>query len=93
MWSIAGAVFAAAIAALAWWRGRTAGTSFYAGQVYGMTASTHRGYAGVSLAFVVLFAATLVFPQIPAVPLLAAYAVVAIFYLSSFVRGASGEDE
>ncbi len=93
MWSIVGAVFAVAIGCLAWYRNHAARSTFYAGHVYGMTAATHRAYAAASFVFALAFGAAIVFPRVPAVPLLAVYTVIAILYVSSFVRGATGEDE
>ncbi|HEY8297049.1 MAG TPA: hypothetical protein VIG32_03395 [Candidatus Baltobacteraceae bacterium] len=93
MWSLIGLVLALAIATLAWLRGRTLNATFYERDVYGMGASVHRRYAAASLIFALAFAAGVALPAVPAVPLLAVYTVVAILYLASFVRGATGEDE
>ncbi len=58
-----------------------------------MTQRSHRAYAAGALLFVALFAAALRYPALPAVPLFGAFAVVAILYGASFLRGATGEDE
>ncbi len=65
---------------------------FYSAGVYGMTAAGHRRYAAVSLLFAGVFLAALYVRSIPAVPLLAACALVVIFYFSSFLRGYSDEE-
>jgi hypothetical protein len=57
-----------------------------------MTARSHRSYALVSLPFIGFFVAALVVPNVPAVPLLGLYALVAIFYFTSFLRGFSDEE-
>lgn len=91
MVSMIGLGLALAIAAIAWRRGRAPG-GFYDAQVYGMTPDTHRRYAWTSLGFALAFALMLGF-QIFAVDtlVLAAYTVVAIVYVTSFLRGASDE--
>ncbi len=93
VWSLIGLLLAAGIAALAWRRSRRSG-GYYDSQVYAMTARTHRAYALASLAFAVFFAAALALRLDAAgVAALALYAVVAIFYIASFRRGASDENE
>jgi hypothetical protein len=67
--------------------------SFYASGVYNMTAQSHRTFAIISIAFAFAFLVAYALPQVIAVTLLAAYALVLIFYFSSFARGFSGEDE
>jgi uncharacterized membrane protein YphA (DoxX/SURF4 family) len=57
-----------------------------------MTARTHRAYAGLSALFAVLFIAGFFTRVVPAIPLLGAYALVFIFYVSSFARGFSDEE-
>ena len=82
-----------AVVAAAWHRSR-AGGGYYDAQVYAMTARTHRAYALASLAFAVFFAFAFAFRREAAgVAGLALYAVIAIFYATSFLRGASDDDE
>jgi len=66
--------------------------SFYASDVYHMTARSHRRFAALSALFAVASALALLWPVL-AIPLLAVYALLLILYLSSFARGFSGEDE
>jgi uncharacterized membrane protein required for colicin V production len=87
----AGLVISVIIAAFAAWRSRVVSSNYYETHVYGMTPSTHRRYAAVSLLFATLFAVALVCAYVPVFPLLAVYALVAIFYFSSFARGFSDE--
>lgn len=91
MWSVVGLILALAFAAFAWWRSRAAG--FYDGEVYGMTARVHQRYALVALALAVLFAA-IHFTHSTAIliPCFAAFALLAVFYGTSFLRGFSDDD-
>jgi hypothetical protein len=66
--------------------------SFYASDVYHMTARSHRRFAALSATFAAAFALGLRWPLF-VIPLLAAYTLVLILYLSSFARGFSGEDD
>ena len=66
--------------------------SFYAAGVYNMTVRSHRAFAIASVAFAAAFALALVWRPL-SVPLLALYTLANIFYLSSFARGFSSEDE
>ena len=89
----AGALLAAAVAIAAWRRSRGA-SGYYDGMVYGMDATAHRRYCGVSLAFLMLFAVALALHWAAAgVIVLAAYAIIAVFYVASFLRGASDDVE
>ncbi len=92
MWDVLGLAAAAATACFAWFCSTRTASNYYEGEVYGMTAHTHRVYALTSAAFTVLFAAALALASIPTVPLLAVFALVAIFYYSSFARGFSDEE-
>jgi hypothetical protein len=92
MWASLGLVLSALVAVAAAWRSARRSTNYYEVDVYGMTPASHRKYAAVSLVFAAVFVAALFTPLVPAVPLLAVYAVIAIFYLSSFVRGFSDEE-
>ncbi|HEY8313338.1 MAG TPA: hypothetical protein VIG51_04110 [Candidatus Baltobacteraceae bacterium] len=93
MWHLIGGFAALALTVVAWQRSRTPSSGFYERDVYAMTARTHRTYAVVNLAFAAVFFAAIPLHAIPVVPLLAVFTVIAILYLASFVRGATGEDE
>jgi hypothetical protein len=92
MWSGVGLVLCAVVIAFAVRAGRRESGSYYAREVYGMTARTHLAYALLSGAFGAAFAAAFAVRAIPAVPLLGVYALVFIFYFSSFARGFSDEE-
>lgn len=65
---------------------------FYDRGVYGMSASSHRRYAMVSLAFAVYFAVTFALRYDAAgIAGLALYTLVAVLYAASFLQGASDE--
>jgi hypothetical protein len=92
-YTIAGLLLALGITVAATLSSRSA-PGFYAGQWYGMNAVAHRRYAAVSLAFAVFFALAYAYGSVAAGTAgLALYAVIAVFYLSSFLRGASDRDE
>ncbi|HKU82148.1 MAG TPA: hypothetical protein VJP76_08265 [Candidatus Tumulicola sp.] len=92
MWSSIGIALAVALAAIAWRRSRVPGGYYDAG-VYAMTARIHRAYAIAGLAFALFFSAALALHRDGAgIAGLAAYAVVAIFYATSFLQGASDDD-
>lgn len=92
MWSGVGLVLCVIVIAVALVKSRRTSGSYYESEVYGMTARTHRAYASLSALFAAAFAASLFVSVIPAVPLLAAYALIFIFYFSSFARGFSDEE-
>lgn len=92
MWSAVGLILCAILLAIALWKSRRATGSYYEREVYGMTPRTHRAYVSLSLLFAGAFAAAYFTAVIPVVPLLAAYALVFIFYFSSFARGFSDEE-
>jgi hypothetical protein len=86
-------VFALAVAGTAWRRSFAAG-GFYDRDLYAMTPAVHRRYAIVSLGFALFFAAALAFRWDAAgIPALALYALVAVLYATSFLRGANDPDE
>jgi hypothetical protein len=92
VWNLIGLVFALVVGAFAWQRSRRSG-GYYDAQVYAMSAAAHRGYALASLAFAAFFACAFALRLDSAgVAGLALYAVVAIFYIASFLRGASDDD-
>jgi hypothetical protein len=64
----------------------------YDGAVYGMTPAMHRRYAYVAGALGLGFVASLAWPPMPTVILLGAIVLVALFYLTSFLRGAEADD-
>ncbi|HEV7180326.1 MAG TPA: hypothetical protein VGN11_10645, partial [Candidatus Baltobacteraceae bacterium] len=66
--------------------------SFYDREVYGMTRSTHLRYAWTALALAMLFAAAWVLKIQAEIALFAAFVLLAIFYLTSFLRGAHEDD-
>ena len=81
----------AALAGIAWLRSRGS-TSYYA-QGYGMTATTHRGYAAASAGFFALFL-VLAFARQTALAAvaLAPFTLLALLYATSFLRGFSDQD-
>jgi hypothetical protein len=94
MWNLIGIVAALAIAALAWRRGRAPAGGFYDEGVYGMAPAIHRRYAYAGAAFAIFFAiAFAMHATFAGFAGLAIYALVAILYASSFVRGASDYHE
>ncbi|GAC1501173.1 MAG: hypothetical protein NVS1B14_05470 [Vulcanimicrobiaceae bacterium] len=93
MWSWIGLISSlalGAVAALALGRAATPG-SHHAGD-YGMTPRSHARFAYLCLAFAATFAASLIWPPVPSVPILAAFALAGTLYLSSFVRGFADDD-
>ncbi len=90
MWNAAGLGISAVLAIAAFARAsRRAG--HYDG-AYGMTPSTHRRYAYAALALALAFALGLAWPPMPTVVLLGAAVLLAIFFLTSFLRGAEADD-
>jgi hypothetical protein len=93
IWSAIGAALSLAIAAIAWRRSQADG-GFYEREVYAMSPAMHRRYAIVSLAFGAYFAVMLALGQSSAgIAGLTLYALVAVLYATSFLRGASDQDE
>lgn len=92
MWSGVGLFLCCVAGITAFVKSKRTGGSYYAREVYGMTARTHRAYLAISAAFAALFVVALFARAVPAVPLLGAYALVFIFYFSSFARGFSDEE-
>jgi hypothetical protein len=92
-YTIGGLILALGITIAAAVRSRSAG-GFYAEQWYGMSPAVHLRYAAVSLAFAAFFGASYAYGQTTAgIAGLALYALIAVFYLSSFLRGAPDRDE
>lgn len=81
------------LAALAFSRSRASG-GFYDGEVYGMTPATHRRYALAALVLAAAFGVILVVhARAAATAAFAALALFAVFYLTSFLRGFSDDQE
>lgn len=92
MWNIAGGIGAILVGSLAWWRSRAPG-SFYDREIYAMTSRTHGAYAAGSLVFFVLFAMAAAFRVgTIGVWLFGAFVLFALFYVTSFLRGAHEDD-
>ena len=93
MWNVVGLALAIFIAGIAYLRSRTRG-GYHDAEVYGMVPGTHRRYTAVSLAFAFFFALALAFhAELAGIVGLATYAVVALLYLTSFLRGYADVDE
>jgi hypothetical protein len=91
VWSLAGLILAIALSAIAW-RRSAATAGYYDGQVYGMTPAIHRRYAAIGVAFALVFAlaASMRF-ETTGIVALAVFTPLAIFYATSFLRGADDE--
>lgn len=90
--SVLGLAGAGIIAIFAALRSRTPG-GYYDADVYGMTPSAHRTYATVAIAFFVAFIFTCLFRAgTIGFYLFAAFVLFALFYLTSFLRGAHEDD-
>lgn len=92
MWSGAGLALCCIVFAVAALRSKRGGGSYYEREVYGMTPRTHRAYMTLSLLFAAAFAGSYFASGVPVIPLLGAYALIFIFYFSSFARGFSDEE-
>lgn len=92
MWSGVGLVLCAIVSAVALIKSKRGAGSYYEREEYGMTARTHKAYLSLSALFAAAFAAALFSSAVPTVPLLAAYALIFVFYFSSFARGFSDEE-
>ncbi|MBV9333444.1 MAG: hypothetical protein JO146_05510 [Candidatus Eremiobacteraeota bacterium] len=91
LYSAAGTIIALIVAIAAWRCSRAPG-GFYDRDVYGMSESSHRRYALVSVGFAIYFGIAFALRLDAAgIAGLALYALVAIFYATSFLRGASDE--
>lgn len=91
MWNIVGLTLALVVTTIAWRSSRSPG-GFYDREVYAMDSTTHRRYAFGSLAFAVYFAIAYALHWAAAgIAGLALYALIAVFYATSFLRGASDE--
>jgi hypothetical protein len=91
--SAIGLLLSLGIAALAWRRSRALG-GYYDRDVYGMDRTAHVRYAAVSLAFAAFFCVAWALRWSSAgIAALALYALVAVFYVTSFLQGAADADE
>ena len=91
MWNVVGLTVALVVAAVAWRSSRAPG-GFYDREIYAMDATSHRRYALLSLAFALYFAIAYALRRETAgIAGLALYALIAVFYATSFLRGASDE--
>lgn len=93
MWPLLGAVVSAALVLTSLWRARSRASTYYERDVYGMTPATHAWYALAFAGFTAAFAAALFVRGFPVMPALGALALTGLIYGTSFLRGASGEDE
>lgn len=91
VWNAAGLGISLVVAIAAFARASSR-AGHYDGAVYGMTPAIHRRYAYVALALALAFAAAFAWPAMPTVVLLGATVLVALFYLTSFLRGAEADD-
>ncbi len=92
MWSVLGLVASGIIALFALQRSRTPG-GYYDTDVYGMSPASHRAYAAVAGAFFGAFVFTcLSRASTIGFYLFAAFVLFALFYLTSFLRGAHEDD-
>lgn len=90
----AGALAALLLAAGAYLRSHARG-GFYDAEVYGMTPAVHRRYAAAGALFVALFLLAALVPAfgIATIWLWTAFVLFAVFYGSSYLRGAHEDDE
>ena len=89
MLSAIGSLLALGLAAFAWVRSRRASGGYYDDDVYAMTPAVHRRWAFAGLAFAAFFAAVWRLGYDAAGSAgFALFAVVAIAYAESFLRGA-----
>ncbi len=93
MWSWIGLLFALALALVAAAASKREGApGAHDAGVYGMTSRSHARFAYLSMAFAAFFAAGTLWPALPSVPILGAFALAATLYLSSFARGFADDD-
>ena len=93
IYSATGAILAMVVAIVAWRRSGVA-SGYYDRMDYGMEDRSHRRYCALSIAFVAFFAFALAVRWATAgIVALALFATIAVFYGSSFLRGASHEQQ
>lgn len=91
-WSVLGLVASGSLAIFALLRSRTPG-GYYDADVYGMTPAAHRTYAAIAGVFFVAFIFTcLSRAGTIGTYIFAAFVLFALFYLTSFLRGAHEDD-
>jgi len=88
-----GIALAACMAGVALAQSRGSDAQYYSREVYGMNARSHKKWAFAALGFVLLFALSAILHHDYDIMIAAAFAVIAILYFASFVRGYSSEDE
>ena len=93
-WELVLAIASLLLAGAAYWRSRTPG-GFYDAEVYGMTPAVHRRYAAIAAGFALaFFAIGAWWPRSGATIWLgAAFVLFAVFYITSYLRGASESDD
>jgi hypothetical protein len=92
-WSIAGVLLSFLFAGFALARSRAPG-GFYDAAVYGLTPASHRRYAFLAGCFALAFAATwALHAPVLALWVFAAFVVIAVLYLTSFLRGFTEDDD
>jgi len=92
LWSLLGCILSIALAGAAWLRSRSPG-GYYDRSVYGMTHAIHRRYAIAALGLAALFAGIAVSKSgAILMPAFAAFALLAVFYGTSFLRGFTDDD-
>jgi hypothetical protein len=93
MWSLVGLGLALLVTIAAWRQSRIRG-GYYDADFYGMLPKTHRRFALTSLAAALYFAlAYALHADTAGIAGLSAFAVIAAFYGTSFLRGALESDE
>lgn len=92
MWNSAGLLLCCVVIVIAGLKSKHGKAGYYEREVYGMTARSHVAYLTLSAIFGALFVAAYFTSGIPVIPLLGAYALVFIFYFTSFARGFSDEE-
>ena len=92
MWNGIGLALCCIQVAFSLRKARGGAVNYYERDVYAMTRRTHASYALASVLFALLFVLGYFTDAVPTIPLLAAYALVFIFYFSSFARGFSDEE-
>ena len=91
MWNVVGLGISLGLAVVSFARA-SARSGHYDGAVYGMTPVVHRRYAAIACALAVAFVAAFVWPALPTTIMLGAVVLVALLYVTSFLRGAESDD-
>jgi len=93
MIGVMGIALAACMAGVALTQSRRPDAQYYAGEMYGMNARAHQRWGFLALGFIVLFGVSAALGHAYDVMLGAGFAVIAILYFASFIRGYTSEDE